>query len=43
LAVAAKVLGHADKTGALAARNDVDWSQVDDELPAPPAIVAGCA
>lgn len=38
LAAAAKVLGHADLTGALALRNYIDRSQLTEELPLPPPI-----
>lgn len=37
-AAAARYLGHADGTGALAWRNYIDRSQLDENLPLPPAI-----
>lgn len=37
-AAAAKYLGHADGTGALAWKNYIDRSQLDDQLPMPPPI-----
>lgn len=37
-AAAARVLGHADGTGMLAWKNYIDRSQLDDQLPLPPAL-----
>jgi integrase len=42
-AAAARALGHADHTGALASRNYIDWSQVTDSLSLPPSIEAPLA
>src|SRR5207245_6974246 len=38
-AAAARYLGHADKTGALAAKNYIDHRQIEEQLPLPPALI----